>query len=61
MKSDIVMQRCMDLGIEMDIEAEKKRRFNRFLVVHDPYNNEETYWFNDGSVTGLRIVTFNTI
>lgn len=55
-KETIIMQRCEKLGIEMDAEAEQRRRFKRFVVEYN--DTEETYWYNDGSETGLRIVTF---
>ena len=55
-KEAIIMQRLEKLGIEIDVEAEQHRRFKRFVVEYN--DQEETYWYNDGSETGLRIVTF---
>ena len=43
-------------GLEIDIIEETKRRFKRIVVVYQ--NNEESVYFNDGSVDGLRVVTF---
>jgi hypothetical protein len=55
-KDAVIMQRFAELGIDIDIEAEKRRRFKRFVVEHS--ETEETYWYNDGSESGLRIITF---
>lgn len=55
-KDSIIMQRLEKLGIEIDVEAEQRRRFKRFVVEYN--DTEETYWYNDGSETGLRVVTF---
>ena len=43
-------------GIEIDIEKESKRRFKRFFV--DYSEGKETIYYNDGSDTGIRIITF---
>lgn len=58
-KDAIVMHRLKQLGIKIDVEAEQRRRFKRFVVEYN--NKEETYWYNDGSETGLRIVTFKIL
>ena len=50
------MHRLEKLGIELDAEAERRKRFKSFVVEYN--DHEETYWYNDGSETGLRIVTF---
>ena len=55
-KEDIVKQRLKELGIEIDLESEPNRRFKRLLLEHN--GNEQTLWYNDGSETGLRVVTF---
>jgi hypothetical protein len=55
-KDAIVMHRLKKLGIKVDVEAEQRKRFKSFTVEYN--NHEETYWYNDGSETGLRIVTF---
>jgi hypothetical protein len=55
-KDAVIMQRFAELGIEIDIEVEKRRRIKRFVVEHN--ETEETYWYNDGSESGLRIITF---
>lgn len=55
-KDAIIMRRLEELGIKVDLKAEQRRRFKRFVV--ESNGQEETYWHNDGSETGLRIVTF---
>jgi hypothetical protein len=44
------------LGIDLNIEEESKRRFKRLGM--EINGNEETIYFNDGSINGIRIVTF---
>ena len=44
------------VGIEIDFQEELQRRFRRFCTVRQ--GNEETIYFNDGSIEGKRIVTF---
>jgi len=56
-KETIIREKLKEiLGIEIDIEEERKRRFNRLSVEYRL--NEEIIYFNDGSVNGKRIVTF---
>lgn len=43
-------------GIDINLEEELQRRFKRFCTVIQ--GNEETIYFNDGSIEGKRIVTF---
>ena len=44
------------VGLDIDIEQEQKRRFKRLSIEYR--DNEETIYFNDGSIKGKRIVTF---
>ena len=44
------------VGIDLNIEEEAKRRFKRLAIEYN--GNEETIYFNDGSIDGKRIVTF---
>ena len=57
-KRDLVIKQKIKeiVGIEIDFEEESKRRFKRFCTVIQ--GNEETIYFNDGSIEGRRIVTF---
>ena len=53
----VIKQKIKEIvGIEIDFEEESKRRFKRFCTVIK--GNEETIYFNDGSIDGRRIVTF---
>lgn len=56
-KEEIVKSRLVEAGIELDYEKEKSKRF-KSLVVEINSMNSETYWYNDGTEEGLRIVTF---
>lgn len=44
------------IGFELDIEQETKRRFPRLGIFHQ--DNEISYYWNDGSIDGIRIITF---
>lgn len=56
-RNKIITERLKKIvGIDLDIEAEANRRFKRLAIEYK--DNEETIYFNDGSVQGKRIVTF---
>ena len=55
-KERVVYKKIKELGIDFDVDVEKKRRFKSIICCQ--YTAEETYYYNDGSVEGLRIVTF---
>ena len=56
-KANIIKQRIKEvIGIEIDEQEELKRRFKRFATYI--LDNEESIYFNDGSIGGVRIVTF---
>ena len=56
-RKKIITERLKEIaGIDLDIEAEANRRFKRLAIEYK--DNEETIYFNDGSVQGKRIVTF---
>lgn len=54
----IVKERLQFHGIELDFELESRRRFKSLIREILDDGDEETYWYNDGSEQGLRIVTF---
>jgi hypothetical protein len=56
-KELVVRQKLKEIvGIEIDFNEEINRRFKR---IGTEYNgNEQTIYFNDGSLEGKRIVTF---
>ena len=56
-KELVIKQKLKEIvGIEIDLQEELQRRFKRFCTVRQ--GNEETIYFNDGSIEGKRIVTF---
>lgn len=55
-RDEILEERLEQLGLEMYLKEEKGRRFKRFM--REIEGDKETIYFNDGSVNGLRIVTF---
>jgi len=56
-KELVIKQKLKEIvGIEIDLQEELQRRFKRFCTVRQ--GNEETIFFNDGSIEGKRIVTF---
>ena len=55
-KDKIITDRLKELGIDLNIEEEKQRRFKR--IAFERSETEETVYFNDGSVHGIRVVTF---
>jgi hypothetical protein len=56
-KELVIRERLREiLGIEIDLQEELKRRFKRLSRVRQ--GNEETIYFDDGSIEGKRIVTF---
>ena len=56
-RNKVITERLKDIvGIELSIEEESKRRFKRLAIEYN--GNEETIFFNDGSIKGKRIVTF---
>lgn len=58
-RQEILEERCKELGIEFtDMGTERKRLFKRFCSVH--VGEEETIFYNDGSMDGLRVITFKT-
>jgi len=57
-KDKIILKRLKELDIKIDFDLDAKRRFKRFT--NEIKGNEETLYFDDGSIDGLRIVTFVT-
>lgn len=55
-KDEAFKSRLKKFCIDLDIETESKRRFKRFIK--EVKGNEETIYYNDGSVEGFRIITF---
>lgn len=56
-RNKVITERLKEIvGVDLNIEEEAKRRFKRLAIEYN--GNEETIYFNDGSVEGKRIVTF---
>ena len=56
-KEFVIKQKLKEIvGVELDVIEEEKRRFKRLSI--ELKGNEETIYFNDGSLNGIRIVTF---
>lgn len=56
-REKVIAKRLKEMvGIDLNIEEEAKRRFKRLGM--EINGNEETIYFNDGSINGIRIVTF---
>jgi hypothetical protein len=56
-KENIIKERLANiLGHEVDLEKLYRRRFSKLLIEHT--ENYQTIWYNDGSETGLRVVSF---
>jgi len=59
-RKKIFLDRLKELKIDVDFEAEKLRRFKSFYYQNDSYDQESIY-YNDGSVDGLRVITFKRV
>lgn len=56
-RNKIIIERLKEIvGVDLNLEEEAKRRFKRLVIEYN--GNEETIYFNDGTVKGKRIVTF---
>ena len=56
-KEIVIRQKLKEIvGVEIDIIEEERRRFKRLSIEYN--GNEQTIYFNDGSLEGKRIVTF---
>lgn len=55
-KEELVLAQLKGWGIEINLDEERKRRFRRILIEQN--NSTETWYFNDGSLEGMRIITF---
>lgn len=56
-QEELIKQKLIEyLGYELDVIAESKRRFPRLGIFHQ--DNEISYYWNDGSQFGHRLITF---
>lgn len=58
-KEEVIKERCTALGIEYDLDKEYKKRFKSFVI--EMQGSKETLYYNDGSQSGIRVVTFELI
>lgn len=58
-RNEAFINRLKELNIEFDPEIEQHRRFKRFT--RDIQGDEEIIYYNDGSMSGLRVITFKTV
>lgn len=57
-REEAFINRLKELNIEFDPEIERHRRFKRFA--REIRGDEEVIYYNDGSVSGLRVITFKS-
>lgn len=54
----IVMEELKNRGIKFDLNEQSKKKFQDFIWVEEPKGR--SFYYNDGTEEGLRIVTFRT-
>lgn len=57
-KKECIIDALLVNGIHIDLELESKRRFKSIACVRD--GSTETYYYNDGSIEGRKLVSFKT-
>ena len=60
-KEQILNDRLKQLGIKIDILKEQDRRFTKLRRVMYQDSTKETWYYDDGTKDGLRVVTFELI
>ena len=55
-KEKILLSKLKEMGISAPLLLQENKRFKDFI--REVHGNEETYYYNDGSNEGHRIVTF---
>ena len=58
-KDDLIQSKIKEICHDFNIEDEGKRKFKRIIVQRE--EDKETWYFNDGSISGKRIITFETV
>ena len=58
-KDAVIIDALKANGIDFDLESEKYKRFKSLTV--ETQGDKETWYYNDGSKDGLRIITFETV
>jgi len=57
-KQATIISRLKEMGIDVCLEEEQHRRFKSFVL--EIQGDKETLYYNDGTISGLKIVTFET-
>jgi len=57
-KERFVLELLKKKGIVLDFELERKRRFKNLAVERQSPGFSETWFYNDGTEEGLKVVTF---
>jgi len=57
-KERFVLELLKKKGIVLNFESERKRRFKSLAVERQAPGTSETWFYNDGTEEGLKIVTF---
>ena len=57
-KEQVVKDKLEELGIDINWELEKTRRFKSILIEYHKETGDEVYYYNDGTEEGQRVVTF---
>lgn len=55
-KIETFFEKLKAMGVEFDIEQEAKRTFKKCSRITE--GTEESFYYDDGSVEGIRVVTF---
>jgi hypothetical protein len=55
-KEDLINERLFLVCDKFNFEEEKIRRFKNIL--HESHPNRDSYYYNDGSLKGIHLVTF---
>ncbi len=59
-KEAVLREKLAEHGLSINMKEEATKRFKSLAYVHDDKGGE-TWYYNDGSHVGLRIVTFENI
>jgi len=57
-RNEIISRKLIELGLEVEFNLDIRRRFKKFIT--EIVNDSETLYYDDGSIHGLRIITFVT-
>ena len=58
-KEEKLIEALKKLNIKIDIHLEEDKRFKSLIM--EKRLNVETYYYNDGSIDGIKVISFKTI